>query len=538
MATTDRLSNLDSRREITDRFGRTVVLGNSILSGAIEITATFVAAAAGSATATSAVGMDVVASLTMHNGSFGLWTVDYDMDAAASMAWGTSEFHGVGFDMDSASTLIMGGAAVIDTQFEMAATSTLAFTSATVLYINASANLSWSAEGDASSLYEMDATALLAAQGTGLYPAAVTMAATASALWRGQQAVIVNFDLDAAATLAMATGVLHNGGLSTTPTAALTMDASSFSAGSMDATVIPKGYYAGGVTTVNQSRIDALSFTTETAAQLAATLSVARREMAGWSSPTVGYFAAGFISSTSNVVDGLNYSDETATGQVMVLTLATRSSAGVASALVGYIGGGQDSANADTDRIEGMTFSDTTNVAVSAVLSDARRMLASASSTTRGFFAGGRDPITDLIDGIQFSDESAFTTTAVLADGIRSVLSGVQSTTRCYFSGGSGGDWWYFIDGMVFATETAVNPVAQLATERLQHAGVSGTRKGYWAGGWDFSSRFNSIEGFQFTDETVTVQSATLSNTRYALVGVQTGHSAATSGLTMVGTAA
>lgn len=76
MATTDRMPNLDSRREITDRLGETVVLGNSVESVALDIPATIAAGFAGKSDATSNVDINTAALLRMDNASFGIWAVD------------------------------------------------------------------------------------------------------------------------------------------------------------------------------------------------------------------------------------------------------------------------------------------------------------------------------------------------------------------------------------------------------------------------------------------------------------------------------
>lgn len=106
MTTTDRMSNLDSRREITDRVGETVVLGNSVGSAALDAPATIVAADFGSSSEViSDIDMDAVATLTMQNASFGIWAVDMDIDAAAL-------FSGEGASIRSANELAQAVAAL------------------------------------------------------------------------------------------------------------------------------------------------------------------------------------------------------------------------------------------------------------------------------------------------------------------------------------------------------------------------------------------------------------------------------------------
>lgn len=87
MTTTDRMSDLNSRRELTDRLGETVILGNAIESGAFSQIAIIVAAAAGKSEVHVPFSMSAIASLDMQNASFGVWAVFLDIDATASVAW-------------------------------------------------------------------------------------------------------------------------------------------------------------------------------------------------------------------------------------------------------------------------------------------------------------------------------------------------------------------------------------------------------------------------------------------------------------------
>lgn len=84
MSTTDRIDDLNSRREITDRLGRTVILGNSVSGSALSV----VAAAAAGAHSTSEVkvpfDMDSFATMDFTNGSFGVWAVEL-MSSAVSL---------------------------------------------------------------------------------------------------------------------------------------------------------------------------------------------------------------------------------------------------------------------------------------------------------------------------------------------------------------------------------------------------------------------------------------------------------------------
>lgn len=85
MTTTDRMSNLDSRREITDRTGQTVILGNSVGGAALSVIAEAVAGASGKSDVTSEMSASAMATLDMFNGSFGIWSSVLDVDTTASL---------------------------------------------------------------------------------------------------------------------------------------------------------------------------------------------------------------------------------------------------------------------------------------------------------------------------------------------------------------------------------------------------------------------------------------------------------------------
>lgn len=83
MSTTDRMSNLNSQRQTTDRVGQTVILGNSVAAGAVTQIASIVAAAAGAAVAKVPFNLGAISTLTAYNGSFGIWAVFLDIDTTA-----------------------------------------------------------------------------------------------------------------------------------------------------------------------------------------------------------------------------------------------------------------------------------------------------------------------------------------------------------------------------------------------------------------------------------------------------------------------
>lgn len=88
MTTTDRMSNLDSNRTITDRIGETVILGNAVGAGALSSIATIVAGAAGKSEVKVPYAMSAISTVNFVNASFGIWAVFLNIIAAASFAGG------------------------------------------------------------------------------------------------------------------------------------------------------------------------------------------------------------------------------------------------------------------------------------------------------------------------------------------------------------------------------------------------------------------------------------------------------------------
>lgn len=86
MTTTDRMPGLNSRREITDRTGQTVILGNAIEAGALNIIAAAVAGATGTSEAKVPFTMSAIATINWFNASFGVWAVYFDIDATANLS--------------------------------------------------------------------------------------------------------------------------------------------------------------------------------------------------------------------------------------------------------------------------------------------------------------------------------------------------------------------------------------------------------------------------------------------------------------------
>lgn len=113
MSTTDRMPELNSQRQITDRVGQTVVLGNSVVAGAVSESASIVAAAAGASLGVVPLSVNTTATLSMYNGSFGLWSVFANIEETSLLQLSGASIAGARFNDLPISLLTWGADAVL-----------------------------------------------------------------------------------------------------------------------------------------------------------------------------------------------------------------------------------------------------------------------------------------------------------------------------------------------------------------------------------------------------------------------------------------
>lgn len=173
----------------------------------------------------------------------------------------------------------------------------------------------------------------------------------------------------------------------------------------------------------------ALTFSTQTATQIAATLpvSVVLRQVGTVRSATKGYFCGGYsnpISDAIKTVQAITFSTETTASIGNKLVHKSYSAAGVNSALTGYIGGGSSQLGSSSF-IDGLNLGTEASLPISATLQGARQYLAGCNSLVKGYFAGGDGSYGQEIDGIDFTTNTAINPSATLSDSTAS-LAGTQ----------------------------------------------------------------------------------------------------------------
>jgi len=159
--------------------------------------------------------------------------------------------------------------------------------------------------------------------------------------------------------------------------------------------IIQKGYWGAGWNGFNlRSGIQGIDFLTETTVDPAATVSLARADLAGSSSDAKGYFAGGAIGSfiNQNRIDGMVFRTEAAINPSATLATARWALAGVSSYLTGkgYFAGGNIGFTGDTTQIDGIQFSNDAAINPAAAIAVSRGWLIGVNSELNGYFAGGK----------------------------------------------------------------------------------------------------------------------------------------------------
>lgn len=200
-----------------------------------------------------------------------------------------------------------------------------------------------------------------------------------------------------------------------------------------------RGYFGGGATnpsTTVVNVIDGIEFAADSAINPAAVLQDgARGWLAGVSSAANGYFCGGSFVPGSvplSSIDGIRFNTEAAINPAASLAVARGDLAAVNSSDKGYLSGGANSYTPSytiTGEIDGISFPTETSINPSASLS-VKVKHTGVNSTANGYFAGGADSVSFQIaniDRFSFSTEVVAANIASLLDGARTQLGGVQS---------------------------------------------------------------------------------------------------------------
>jgi hypothetical protein len=168
-----------------------------------------------------------------------------------------------------------------------------------------------------------------------------------------------------------------------------------------------RSYTLGGGPTGN-SNITRFSYNTETFAGLPGKISRASVSIAGTQSSIFGYGAGGFFPAYLSRVDRLSFSTETSSITTNLPSVRSRAS-GISADLYGYYGGGVISPpGATISTITRLSFSNDTMNNPGNNLPTTKRDLNGVQSTRFGFgyFSAGQPPVNTQINRISFATES------------------------------------------------------------------------------------------------------------------------------------
>jgi len=171
-------------------------------------------------------------------------------------------------------------------------------------------------------------------------------------------------------------------------------------------------WIGGGWTPATVSSVDRITYASDTAtATIRGPLSVARARLGATGNTTAGWFAGGVPSGT--VVDRITYATDTATASVRGPLTAPYSYPGSATgtATQGWFAGGATPSPAIMfSTVQRITYAtDTAATSIRGPLSVAKRALAAACSTEYGWFGGGY--VTSNIDRIEYATDTATAST-------------------------------------------------------------------------------------------------------------------------------
>jgi hypothetical protein len=278
-----------------------------------------------------------------------------------------------------------------------------------------------------------------------------------------------------------------------------------------------RGYFGGGggypfVIAAMVPLVDRFTFATEAMATISATLPFVTQTIGvtGHNNASKGYST---MIAAQGGIQSIRFSDETTADIAADLPRQVTGQGEFQSAAKGYTGGGTLFPG-NLNQISAITFSTETYATLGAVAALTLTLSGAANSQDRGYWAGGTQnnaPLSAEIQGLIFSTESAINPAASLVQG-RGSPRAVNSTTRGYFGGG--GSYFNQIDGIIFASETTIDPAAGLVQGRGSPTPINSATRGYFAGGTIGPENSSQIDGIQFSTETTIDPATGLTNGR------------------------
>lgn len=210
-----------------------------------------------------------------------------------------------------------------------------------------------------------------------------------------------------------------------------------------------KSYYAGGQsTTTGSSAIFRFSFETETFTLIPSIMSIGRISVSASKSSLFGYISGGFFPSQSSRIDRLSFSTET-TGVIINFPTNKTDSPAISANLYSYYAGGSINPNqAQVSSIARLSFSDDT-ISISGNLPTTRRGAVAIESDLYnvGYWSGGSgqpNPVANPAPLFSQIIRLSYDTDTIN-------VSGNLPTNRIAFAGIPSRDYGYFAGGFTIA---------------------------------------------------------------------------------------
>jgi hypothetical protein len=281
--------------------------------------------------------------------------------------------------------------------------------------------------------------------------------------------------------------------------------------------VLYAGGNAGPVLVTVADDIDGFAFATETLINPAASLNQSRNSAGGHHTSSKGYFLGGSQGSPRSVpyaaVDGIVFATETKfTPTTAPIIAGPRGTSTFGGADAGYNTNGTTKFIYATETLSSAGAGFMNLYAPNPIGSAGRSSMALTQSPTRGYRHAGQNVFNQSlnylteIDGLIFATDTLINPAAAAATA-RPAPIGHNSPTTGFASGGYGiayNSYFNEIDGITFSTEAAVNPAAALVQARQFLGGNHGSNsqtKGYCVGG-STSANLTQIDGLQYSTST------------------------------------
>lgn len=227
-----------------------------------------------------------------------------------------------------------------------------------------------------------------------------------------------------------------------------------------------------------------------------------------------GYGLGGYLSVPVNYVDGWDFSTSAVFNPAVTMSTVVYNAGGVESLTIGYAFSGHRNSTpyGPSTAIDGVVFATETIHSVVDTADAAKLGMASMRSPGKGFFAGGY--YTSYVNVIQFfitDSETAGSSSSTLVTA-RAHAGGTESAAYGCILGGSTGSYIATIETLNFSTESVAAIAAVLNDNRtVNDAAMSSKLKGYCFGGYDGSLK-TEIDGIDFATQTAINPTANLSS--------------------------